>query len=175
MDENFKEETLGTEEDNLGVVNISDDVISTVVGMTLSEIKGIYASGSNLGSIAEIFSGKKNVGKGVKVSVDGTEVSMDLHVIVEYGVRIPDVAWQAQEKVKEAVESITGLSVDKINIHVEGINIAKDPKPAKKVSHDTADIPADTKTEEELLDELETEMEELKSIDGSEETQQEEE
>lgn len=175
MDENLKEETLGTEEDNLGVVNISDDVISTVVGMTLSEIKGIYASGSNFGNIAEIFSGKKNVGKGVKVSVDGTQVSMDLHVIVEYGVRIPDVAWQAQEKVKEAVESITGLLVDKINIHVEGINIAKDPKPTKKVIHDASDIPAGTKGEEELLDELEPELEELKTLDGGEEVRQEEE
>ncbi len=169
MDETIKEETLNMEEDSLGVVNISDDVISTVVGMTLSEIKGIYASGSNLGSIAEIFSGKKNVGKGVKVSVDGTQVSMDLHVIVEYGVRIPDVAWQAQEKVKEAVESITGLSVDKINIHVEGINIAKDPKPTKKAAHDNADLSAGMKDEEEVIDELETEMDELKSIDGSDE------
>ncbi len=169
MDETIKEETLNMEEDSLGVVNISDDVISTVVGMTLSEIKGIYASGSNLGSIAEIFSGKKNVGKGVKVSVDGTQVSMDLHVIVEYGVRIPDVAWQAQEKVKEAVESITGLSVDKINIHVEGINIAKDPKPTKKAAHDNVDLSAGMKDEEEVIDELETEMDELKSIDGSDE------
>ena len=116
-------ETDGAE--NLGSVNISDDVISVVVGMTLSEIRGICPSGSNFGNIAEMFSGKRNMGKGVKVEVNGESVSMDLHIIVEYGIKIPDVAWEAQEKVKEAVESITGLSVDKVNIHAQkrGANI----------------------------------------------------
>lgn len=145
--------------DDLGSVNISDDVIAVVVGMTLSEIRGICPSGSNFGNIAEMFSGKRNMGKGVKVTVDGQSVSLDLHIIVEYGIKIPDVAWQAQEKVKEAVESITGLTVEKVNVHVEGVSVVKDPKEDKKIPV------GDTAPEEETEDELAEEMEELKEVD----------
>jgi len=149
-------ETDGAE--NLGSVNISDDVISVVVGMTLSEIRGICPSGSNFGNIAEMFSGKRNMGKGVKVEVNGESVSMDLHIIVEYGIKIPDVAWEAQEKVKEAVESITGLSVDKVNIHVEGVSVVKEQKPQKTVVTDSVE-------EKETADELAEDLEELKKMD----------
>jgi len=145
--------------ENLGSVNISDDVISVVVGMTLSEIKGICPSGSNFGNIAEMFSGKRNMGKGVKVEVDGESVSMDLHIIVEYGIKIPDVAWEAQEKVKEAVESITGLKVDKINIHVEGVSVVKEQKQEKKVEIEPVE-------DKEAADELADDLEELKEMDA---------
>ena len=151
--------------EDLGAVNISDDVIAVVVGMTLSEIRGICPSGSNFGNIAEMFSGKRNMGKGVKVSVDGQNVSLDLHIIVEYGIKIPDVAWQAQEKVKEAVESITGLCVDKVNVHVEGVSVVKETKETSKISVSDSAAEAEDEAEGENENENEKEMEELKKVD----------
>jgi len=66
--------------------------------------------------------------KGVKVEVGEKEAAIDLYIIVEYGCRIPDVSWDIQEKVKNAVETMTGLDVIEINIHVQGVNIEKENK-----------------------------------------------
>jgi uncharacterized alkaline shock family protein YloU len=72
--------------------------------------------------------GKKNVAKGVKVQVGEKETAIDLFIIVEYGCRIPDIAWEIQNKVKVAVENMTGLKVVEVNIHVQGVNLPKEPK-----------------------------------------------
>ena len=84
-------------------------------------------SGGLVGDVAEIL-GRKNLTKGVKVEVGEKEAAIDLYIIVEYGYRIPEIAWEIQEKVKQAVESMTGLTVVEVNIHVQGVNIAKDKK-----------------------------------------------
>ena len=65
---------------------------------------------------------KRNPNKGVKVDMSETNASVDLYVIVKYGVRIPELAWEIQESVKNNIESMTGLTVDKVNIHIEGVN-----------------------------------------------------
>ena len=75
--------------------------------------------------ISEVF-GKKNFAKGVKVQVGEKEASIDLFVTVEYGCRIPDIAWEIQNKVKSAVETMTGLSVVDVNVHVQGVNVPKE-------------------------------------------------
>jgi uncharacterized alkaline shock family protein YloU len=79
------------------------------------------------GGIAEAL-GRKNLTKGVKVEVGEKEAAIDLYIIIEYGCRIPDVAWNIQEKVKKSVETMTGLQVVEVNIHVQGVNIEKDSK-----------------------------------------------
>ena len=68
-----------------------------------------------------MFGGKKNLSKGIKVDVGEKETKIDVNIIVEYGVRIPDVAFEIQSRVKKAVESMTGLKVTGVNIHVQGI------------------------------------------------------
>ena len=66
--------------------------------------------------------------KGVKVAVGEKEAAVDIFIIVDYGVKIPDVAWQIQENVKKAIETMTGLSVVEVNIHIQGVDMGKDSK-----------------------------------------------
>ncbi len=114
------------EVENIGNIRISDEVVGIIAGLAASDIDGIAGmSGGLAGGIAELL-GKKNLSKGVKVEVGEKEAAVDLFVIVEYGARIPDVAWRTQEKVKSAIETMTGLSVIEVNIHVQGVNIEKD-------------------------------------------------
>lgn len=110
-------------EDKIGNVKISVDVIATVASIATNEIKGVAGmSGTALGGIADILGGKRSRGKGVKVDVSGDNCVIDLNIAVNYGVRIPDIAWDVQENVKNSVESMTGMTVSKVNIHVDGIN-----------------------------------------------------
>ena len=89
--------------------------------MAATEIPGVAGmSGGLVGGIAEML-GKKNLAKGVKVEVGEKEAAVDLYVIMEYGVRLPDIAIQVQENVKHAIESMTGLEVVEVNVHVQGV------------------------------------------------------
>jgi uncharacterized alkaline shock family protein YloU len=111
--------------EEFGTVKISDDVVSIISGIAATEVKGVAGmSGGIAGGIAELL-GRKNQSKGVKVTIGDKEVNIDLHVIMEYGVKIPDVAWEIQEKVKKAVETMTGLNVVEVNIHVQGVTMDK--------------------------------------------------
>lgn len=120
MDEEIKNEI------DLGIVKISDDVVGVIAGLAATEVKGIVGMSANLvGGITQILSGKKNLSKGVKVNVGENSASIDLFVVVEYGVKILDVATQVQESVKKAVESMTGLIVSSVDVHVQNVFIAK--------------------------------------------------
>ena len=79
-------------------------------------------AGGFAGGITEVLSGKKNLAKGIKVEENDQEVKIDVNIIVEYGTRIPDVAFDIQNRVKKAVESMTGLKVEEVNVHVQGVN-----------------------------------------------------
>lgn len=106
---------------SIGSVRIADEVVSTIAGLAATEIEGIAGmSGGIAGGIAEML-GRKNFSKGVKVEVGEKEAAVDLYIIVKYGARIPDVAITAQENVKSAIESMTGLSVVEVNVHVQGV------------------------------------------------------
>ena len=122
-----KEKVLTTKkETRLGTVRIADDVVSIIAGLAATEIDGIAGMSAGLvGGIAEIL-GRKNFAKGVKVEVGEHEAAVDLYIIVKYGVRIPDVALAAQENVKQAIETMTGLSVVEVNIHVQGVGFPEE-------------------------------------------------
>jgi uncharacterized alkaline shock family protein YloU len=112
----------------LGTIKITEDVVAIIAGMAATEVPGVAGmSGGIAGGIAEAL-GRKNLSKGVKVEVGEKEAAIDLYIIVEYGCRIPDVAWNIQEKVKKAVETMTGLNAVEINIHIQGVNIEKEPR-----------------------------------------------
>ena len=78
------------------------------------------------GGISEVLSGKKNLSKGIKVDADEKEVKIDVNIIVEYGSRIPDVAFEIQNRVKKSVENMTGLKVAEVNVHVQGVKTERD-------------------------------------------------
>ncbi|WP_029688288.1 Asp23/Gls24 family envelope stress response protein [Thermoanaerobacter sp. A7A] len=112
----------------LGTIKISEEVVSVIAGLAATEVPGVAGmSGGVVSGISEML-GRKNLGKGVKVEVGEKEVSIDLYLIVDYGVRIPEVAWNVQENVKNAVENMTGLKVVEVNIHVQGVNMDKENK-----------------------------------------------
>lgn len=85
-------------------------------------------AGGIAGGISEVLSGKKNLAKGIKVDVTEKETKIDVNIVVEYGTRIPDVAFEIQNRVKKAVESMAGLKVSEVNVHVQGVNIDIDNK-----------------------------------------------
>ena len=120
--ESVNEEALVEAETNNGI-KISDDVVAVIAGVAVSEVPGVYGmAGGFAGGIGEVLSGKKNLSKGIKVEVGEKETKIDVNIIVEYGTRIPDVAYEIQNRVKKAVETMTGLKVIETNVHVQGVN-----------------------------------------------------
>ena len=123
VQENESEITIENAEGETSNIQISDDVVSVIAGKAVSEAPGVYAmAGGFAGGISEVLSGKKNISKGIKVEVGEKETKIDVNIIVEYGSRIPDVAFDIQNRVKTAVEGMTGLKVVAVNVHVQGVN-----------------------------------------------------
>ena len=127
-----KNETVEISEANNEEIKIADDVVSVIAGKAVSEISGVAGmAGGFAGGISEVFSGKKNLSKGIKVDVGEKEVKIDVNIIVEYGARIPDIAFEIQNRVKKAVETMTGLTVTSVNVHVQGVNIPEEKEEPK--------------------------------------------
>lgn len=104
-------------------IRIADDVVAVIAGVAVSEVPGVYSmAGSFAGGITEVLSGKKNMSKGIKVEVGEKEAKIDVNIIVEYGARIPDVAFDIQTRVKKSVEAMTGLKVLEVNVNVQGVH-----------------------------------------------------
>ena len=104
-------------------IKIADDVVAIIAGVAVAEVPGVsQMAGGFAGGITEVLSGKKNLAKGIKVEVGDKDTKIDVNIIVEYGVRIPDVAFEIQNRVKKAVETMTGLNVIEVNVHVQGVN-----------------------------------------------------
>ena len=119
-EENEKVEEINVTSDSSVV--ISDEVVSVIAGMAVSEVPGVVdTAGGFAGGISEVLSGKKKISKGIKVEVGEKETKIDVNIIVEYGTRIPDVAFEIQNRVKKAVKEMTGLEVLEVNVHVQGV------------------------------------------------------
>ena len=126
--ENVKEEVSIESQDN-NSIKISDDVVAVIAGVAVSEVPGVSGmAGGFAGGITEVLSGKKNLSKGIKVEVGEKETKIDVNIIVEYGTRIPDVAFEIQNRVKKAVETMTGLKVVGVNVHVQGVSTNNEDK-----------------------------------------------
>ncbi|HOQ07521.1 MAG TPA: Asp23/Gls24 family envelope stress response protein [Clostridiales bacterium] len=120
------EENVQSVSNEIGTIRITDEVVAIIAGIAAMEVPGVTSmSGGIAGGIAEAL-GRKNLSKGVKVEVGEKEAAIDLYIIVEYGYRIPEVAWAIQERVKNAVEDMTGLKVVEVNIHIQGVNIERE-------------------------------------------------
>ena len=130
MEENeVKQENIEEiNEENSGI-KISNDVVAVIAGVAVSEVRGVASmQGGFAGGISEVLSGKKNLAKGIKVEVENEKAKIDVNIIVEYGTRIPDVAFEIQNRVKKSVENMTGLKVTEVNVHVQGVNIETEKK-----------------------------------------------
>ena len=125
-------------------IKISNDVREMIAGVAANEVQGVSEmTGGFAGGITEILSGKKNYSKGIKVNINESSVIIDVNIIVEYGARIPDVAFEIQKRVKTAVENMTGLNVEEVNVHVQGVAL-----PDSKKKSDESKEKSEHKTEE---------------------------
>lgn len=129
MEKEVKNEEVAENNDEIAIstetneIKIANDVVAVIAGVAVSEVPGVAEmAGGFAGGITEVLSGKKNLAKGIKVDVGEKETKIDVNIIVEFGVRIPDVAFEIQNRVKKAVENMTGLKVVEVNVHVQGVN-----------------------------------------------------
>lgn len=123
MDE---QKIIGLEtEHEVDQVQIADDVIAVVAEIAALEVDGIVGTTAGKGDFVQALSGKKKP-RGVKIEVGDGEVYIDLAVVVKYGAKIQKICLEAQEKVKNSVETMTGLNVLSVNVHVVGVHFDKE-------------------------------------------------
>lgn len=140
-----------TIEQNSGNVKISDDVVASIAGIAAGEIDGVCGmAGGIAGELAEFLGTKKNPKKGVKIDIKPEGATIDLYIIVEFGKRIPELAWSVQENVKNSVETMTGIDVLKVNVHIEGISFPKQEEP-EETTDNVIEVPSD---DDDVFDEL---------------------
>lgn len=125
--------TSQRENGDTGLTQIANEVIAIIAGIAASEVKGVTGmSGGVVDGIAEILK-KKNMSKGVKVEVGEKEVAVDLYVIIEYGTKIPDVAYTIQQNVAKAIENMTGKKVIEVNVHIQGLSFRQEEQEEPRV------------------------------------------
>lgn len=108
-----------------GEVKIADDVVAAITGLAATEIDGVaYMSGNLTNEIIGKL-GIKNLSKGVTITLNDNKVSAEISVVLRYGYSIPKTSRTIQEKVKSAIEGMTGLEVERVNVHVIGVDIDK--------------------------------------------------
>lgn len=119
-------ETKEAEVQSMVQIQIADEVIAIIAGIAAIEVEGIAGmSGSISGDIVAEVLGRKNLSKGVKITVGQKDVSIDLNMVIEFGVKIPKVALEVQKRVQNAVETMTGLTVTAVNLNITGIHFGK--------------------------------------------------
>ena len=111
---------IDREQDN-GQITYANEVISTIVSVATTEVDGISAIAGNSGLL-----GKGKLPRGVRVDMNGEDVSVDVSVTVDYGMPIQKVGRSAQENVRKSIESMTGLHVEKVDLHVVGVSFEKE-------------------------------------------------
>ena len=127
-----KEEKRGVhmihEDSQLGEVQIADEVVATIAGLAATEVEGVASMAGNITNELIGKLGVKNLSKGVKVLVTDRSVDVDLALNIEYGYSIMKVSEKVQDRVKSAIENMTGLEVAMFNIRIVNVNMGKEYK-----------------------------------------------
>ena len=134
---------INVEIDNgMGSVTFADEVIAIIAGLAATEINGVASMAGSVSSSINEMLGKKDHTKGVKVEVGKEEAAVDLYLTLTYGLSIPDTCRAVQENVKKAIETMTGLRVVEVNVHVQGVKFEKEaPAPAIEEPAESAPAP----------------------------------
>ena len=106
-----------------GEVRIADEVVAIIAGMAATDVRGVASMAGNIKNELVSMMGMKTLSKGVKVDVTEEHVSVDLSLNIKYGYNIPDVSERVQDRVKSAIENMTGLTVLDVNVRIAGVNI----------------------------------------------------
>lgn len=113
-------------DDEFGSVKIANDVVAMIAGLAATEVDGVSAMVGNITNELMGKVGMKKLTKGVKVDILNKTVSVDLAVTLEYGYNIPSTCAKVQDKVKSAIETMTGLEVADVNIRIVGIDMVNE-------------------------------------------------
>lgn len=129
MSENYQPDVKLDENPN-GTVSFATEVVATIAGLAATEVEGVASMSSQNAGIADMFSRKntRNFTKGVRIDLDGNKVTVDITIVVEYGSPVPDVARSIQENVKKAIETMSGLDVHAVDVHVSGVSFEREQR-----------------------------------------------
>ena len=129
MSDNYQPDVKLDENPN-GTVSFATEVVATIAGLAATEVEGVASMTSQSNGFADMFSRKntRNFTKGVRIDLDGNKVTVDITIVVEYGSPVPDVARSIQENVKKAIETMSGLDVRSVDVHVSGISFEREQR-----------------------------------------------
>lgn len=112
-------------DDNLGEVRIADEVVAIIAGLAATEVEGVSSMAGNITNELVSKLGMKNLSKGIKVEVTNGEVHVDVALNIAFGYGIPEVSGKVQERVKTAIENMTGLQVSSVDIRIAAVDLGK--------------------------------------------------
>lgn len=124
MAENRK--TFKIKADQLGVVKIADEVVAIIAGLAATEVEGVSSMAGNITNDIVSRLGMKNLSRGIKVEVTEGLVKVDVAINIAYGFNVPEVSSKVQDKVKNAIENMTGLTVEQVNIRIVSVDMGVD-------------------------------------------------
>ena len=110
----------------IGTVKIADDVVAMIAGLAATEVKGVTSMAGNITNELIGKVGRKTLSKGVKIEVDGQDVSVKAAINIAYGYNIPEISVAVQEKIKSAIETMTGLNVLSVDVRIADVNFDND-------------------------------------------------
>lgn len=126
MEKDFNRSTyVLLEDEKKGTVHVADDVVAVIAGLAATEVKGVAAMAGNITNELMSKVGRKNLAKGVKVTVNGKRVKVALAIMMEFGYNIPGTCSKVQERVKSAIENMTGLTVTDVDIRIASVDMKK--------------------------------------------------
>ena len=186
MSENYQPDVKLDENPN-GTVSFATEVVATIAGLAATEVEGVASMSSQNGGFADMFSRKnaRNFTKGVRIDLDGTKVTVDISIVVEYGSPVPDVARSIQENVKKAIETMSGLDVHAVDVHVNGVSFERENRAVaeleeqrkKMLEQSEAEVKAEEpaaepvaeEAEDDIDDDLEDDLDDEDEIDEEDE------
>ncbi len=129
MSEKYPSDVKLNENPN-GTVSFATEVVATIAGLAATEVDGVASMISPAAGLADVFSRKsnRNLTKGVRIDLEDNRVSVDITITVDYGSPVPDVARNIQENVKKAIETMSGLDVKNVDVHVTGISFEREQR-----------------------------------------------
>ena len=180
MSDNYPSDVKLNENPN-GTVSFATEVVATIAGLAATEVDGVASMISPSSGLADMFSRKsnRNLTKGVRIDLDDNRVSVDITITVDYGSPVPDVARNIQENVKKAIETMSGLDVRNVDVHVTGISFEREQRANaeldeahRKMLEQTEEAEATGEADAEHKDETVIEVEEVVTDDEEEEPEE---
>ncbi len=118
-----KRKSLKIKEDQMGVIRVADDVVSIIAGLAATEVEGVASMAGNITNEIVAKTGIKNLAKGIRVEVLDGIVTVDVNLNIRYGYAIPEVSGNVQDRVRTAIETMTGLEVGTINVRIASVDM----------------------------------------------------